>query len=160
MTILIMSCEEGYLIKTDGHKGANLVAKNTIYYEYENLSAQGWYRLCTSNIQVKGSVLEIELTSTYNYQRPASKKILISCSWSGSDIQILGNKDEDNIITKVRTVQSGSSTDRNLYVDIYYNMNQSNQIYAYLTSKNIGITLNNFTLITDTPTGNVTEKNI
>lgn len=149
-----------YTIYTDGHKGAILVAKNTIYYEYKNLSAQGWYRLCTSNIQVKGSVLEIELTSSYNYQRPSSKKILISCGWSSSDIQILGNKDEDSIITKVRTVQRGSSTARTLYVDIYYNINQSNQIYAYLTSKNREITLNNFTPITDTPTENVTEKNI
>lgn len=64
------------------------------------------------------------------------------------------------MITKVRTVQSGSSTAKNLYVDIYYNINQTNQIYAYLTSKNREITINNFTSITDTPTGNVTEKNI
>lgn len=89
-----------------------------------------------------------------------SKKIIIGIGWYSSDIQVLDNIDEDGVITKIRTIQEGSSENRNLYIDIYYSTNQSNPIYVYLTCKNKEITVNNFDKITETPTGIVTEKNI
>ena len=160
MTIIILSCEDGYLIKRDGHKGANLITKNTIYTTFANLATQGWFRIATCNIQVTGCVCEMEIVTSYNFQKPSSKKIVVCIGWNNSDIQVLGNKDEDNLITKIRTVQSGSGASRNLYIDIYYNIPQQNGVVIYLTCKYKEITLNNFTLITETPTGNVTEKNI
>lgn len=138
----------------------NLTSENKIYRESKDLSAIGWYRIATSNIQTQGCVLEIELISSYNYQKPISKKIVITVGWSGCDIQAIATKDEDSLVSKIRTVQQGSNTARNLYVDIYYNKSQQNLIKAFLMCKNRGLVLDNFTLITETPSGSVTEKNI
>lgn len=149
-----------YTIYADGHTGVNLVVKNTIYTEVTDLSSQGWYRLATSIIYVYGAIYEIELLSGYNYNPPCSKKIIITLGWQGCNIQILGNKDEDSVITKIRTVQFGDGIARALYIDIYYNKTSVNTICAYLTCKHNGITLNNFTPITDIPTGSITEQNI
>ncbi len=149
-----------YTIYTNGKKGVNITTYNSCYYEQKSLATQGWYRLATCNIRVAGTLIEIDITTSYFYQKPVSKKIIIGIGWSSSDIQVLDNIDEDGAITKIRTIQEGSSLNRNLYIDIYYSTNQSNPIFVYLTCKNKEITVNNFDKITETPTGTVTEKNI
>lgn len=105
----------------------DLDTKMNLYKNRKALTKKGWYRVANLNY---GNYI-IEITQTWNNMRPCSMLLAVSAGAQKYNISILNAEfisDNTIGISQARLVRDTDATSGDLFLEIYYNYNVSNNV--------------------------------
>ena len=116
-----------------------------------NLNSAGWYRIAEGMLGVTGLIAEVDIATSYNYNRSAAHRIVTAAGFGVVNLVQLVKSDEEGEYTKIRAYQAGSNQQRSLYIDVYYAKTQTNPAYISITSQRNTMNIVTPTLVTIEP---------
>ena len=119
-----------------------------------SIASVGWYRFAKyngDNLGGDGAIIDIKIMTTFNRDNNSVHHVELICTYARSKFKLVGGYSNTLVISKIRHVYD--SINKKSYIDIYYNSNYMNGIFAYVKAYNYAFSPVNFEPIKESVDG-------